>query len=134
MEAINLSQVFEENYDASEEELQLLVEIETMERPLDYDDVPINPLRGFIFGGFFSLLLWAIIFWIIIWLLISICFLKLDEAKRSNCLLLSLKVMICCLNRELPKIEDSEPTSWPQPFKPELRLCVVLPKNQLLTN
>ena len=66
MEAINLAQVFEENYDVSEEELQLLVEIETMERPLDYDDVPINPLRGFIVGGFFSLLLWAIIFWIII--------------------------------------------------------------------
>ncbi len=66
MEAINLSQVFEENYDASEEELQLLVEIETMERLLDYDDVPINSLRSFIVGGFFSLLLWAIIFWIII--------------------------------------------------------------------
>ena len=66
MEAINLAQVFEENYDALEEELLLMVEIETMERRLDYDDVPINPLIGFIVGGFFSLLLWAIIFWIII--------------------------------------------------------------------
>ncbi len=66
MEAINLAQVFEENYDASEEELLLLVEIETMERLLDYDDVPINSFRGFIVGGFFSLLLWAIIFLIII--------------------------------------------------------------------
>ena len=56
MEAINLAQVFEENYDA-----------------------------------------WAIIFWKIIWLMISICFLKLDEAKRSNCLLLFPKVMFPCL-------------------------------------
>lgn len=53
MEAINLAQAFEENYDA-----------------------------------------WAIIFWKIIWLMISICFLKLDEAKSSNCLLLFRKVMV----------------------------------------
>ncbi len=66
MEANNLAQVFKENYDASEEELLLLVEKETMERPLDYDNEPIYAFKGFIVGGFFSLLLWAIIFWIII--------------------------------------------------------------------
>ena len=55
-----------ENYDVLEEELQLLVEIETKERPLDYDVVPTNSLKGIILGVFFSLLLWAIIFWIII--------------------------------------------------------------------
>jgi hypothetical protein len=43
-----------------------LVEIETMERPLDYDDEPIYLFKGIIVGGFFSLLLWAIIFLIII--------------------------------------------------------------------
>ena len=66
MEATNLAQVFEENYDVSEEELLLLVEIETMERPLDNDEVPTNSFKGIILGVFFSLLLWAIIFWIII--------------------------------------------------------------------
>ena len=66
MEAINLAQVFKENYDVSEEELQLLIEMETMERPLGYDDVPTKLFKGIILGGFFSLLLWAIIFWIII--------------------------------------------------------------------
>jgi hypothetical protein len=66
MEAINSAQVFEGFYDASEEELMPLVEIETMERPLDYDDEPIYLFKGIIVGGFFSLLLWAIIFLIII--------------------------------------------------------------------
>jgi hypothetical protein len=66
MEAINSAQVFEGFYDASEEELMPLVEIETMESPLDYDDEPIYLFKGIIVGGFFSLLLWAIIFLIII--------------------------------------------------------------------
>jgi len=61
MEAINLAQVFEENYYA-----------------------------------------WAIIFWKIIWLMISIGLLKLDEAKRSNFLLLFPKVMIPCQLLHLP--------------------------------
>ena len=65
MEAINLTQAFEENHDVSEEKLMLLVEIESLEKPLDYDSMPINSFRGFIVGGFFSLLLWAIIFCII---------------------------------------------------------------------
>ena len=66
MEDINSAQVFEEIYDASEEELIPLVEIEAMERPLDYDDEPFYLFKGIIVGGFFSLLLWAIIFLIII--------------------------------------------------------------------
>ena len=66
MEAINSVQVFEGIYNASEEELIPLVEIETMERPLDYDDEPFYLFKGIIVGGFFSLLLWAIIFLIII--------------------------------------------------------------------
>ena len=66
MEAINSVQVLEGIYDASEEELMPLVEIETMERPLDYDDEPIYLFKSIIVGGFFSLLLWAIIFLIII--------------------------------------------------------------------
>ncbi len=66
MEKINLAQVSEENHDASEEELPLLVEIETMERPFDYDDVTTISFKGIILGFFLSLLLWAIIFWIII--------------------------------------------------------------------
>ena len=40
---------------------------------------------------------WAIIFWEIIWLMISIGLLKLDETKRSNFSLLFPKVMIPCL-------------------------------------
>ena len=66
MEDINSAQVFEGIYDASEEELIPLIETETMERPLDYDDEPIYLFKGIIVGGFFSLLLWAIIFLIII--------------------------------------------------------------------
>jgi hypothetical protein len=66
MEDINSAQVFEGIYDASEEELIPLVEIETMERPLDYDDEPFYLFKGIIVGGFFSLLLWAVIFGVII--------------------------------------------------------------------
>ena len=66
METINSAQVFEGIYDASEEELIPLVEIETMERPLDYDDEPIYLFKGIIVGGFFSLLLWVVIFGVII--------------------------------------------------------------------
>ena len=65
MKAINSAQVFEEYYDASEEELMPLVEKETMERFLDYDDEPMYLFKGIIFGGFFSLFLWAIIFLVI---------------------------------------------------------------------
>ena len=53
MEAINSAQV-------------PLVEIETMERPLDYDDEPFYLFKGIIVGGFFSLLFWAVIFGVII--------------------------------------------------------------------
>jgi hypothetical protein len=66
MEDINSAQVFEGIYDASEEELIPLVEIETMERPLDYDDEPFYLFKGIIVGGFFSLLFWAVIFGVII--------------------------------------------------------------------
>jgi len=66
MEDINSAQVFEGIYDATEEELIPLVEIETMERPLDYDDEPFYLFKGIIVGGFFSLLLWAVIFGVII--------------------------------------------------------------------
>jgi len=107
MEAINSAQVFEEYYDASEEELIPLVEKETMERYLDHYDEPSYLFRGVIIGLSFCLPFWAIIFWIIIWLLIIIHFLKLDEAKRSNCVLLSPKVMIPCLHLQLPKSEGS---------------------------
>ncbi len=100
MEAINSVQVFEENYDASEEELIPLVEKETMERYLDHYYEPSYLVGEVIIGLSFCLLFWAIIFWIII------RFLKLDEAKRSNCVLLSPKVMIPCLHLQLPKSED----------------------------
>jgi len=66
MEDINSAQVFEGIYDASEEELIPLIETETMERPLDYDDEPFYLFKGIIVGGFFSLLLWAVIFGVII--------------------------------------------------------------------
>jgi len=66
MEAINSAQVFEENYDASEEELIPLVEKETVERYLDHYDEPSYLFRGVIIGLSFCLPFWAIISWIII--------------------------------------------------------------------
>ena len=53
MEEINSAQVFEENYDASEEELIPLVEKETVERHLDHYDEPSYLFRGVIIGLFF---------------------------------------------------------------------------------
>ncbi len=62
MEEINSAQVFEENYDASEEELIPLVEKETVERHLDHYDEPSYLFRGVIIGLFFCLPFWAITF------------------------------------------------------------------------
>jgi len=66
MEDINSTQVFEGIYDASEEELLPLVEIETMEMYLDHYDEPSYLFRGVIIGLSFCLPFWAIMFWIII--------------------------------------------------------------------
>jgi hypothetical protein len=66
MEEINSAQVFEENYDASEEKLIPLVKKETMELYLDHYDEPSYLFRGVIIGLFCCLPFWAIIFSIII--------------------------------------------------------------------
>jgi len=66
MEEINSAQGFEENYDASEEELIPLVEKGTMEMYLDHYDEPSYLFRGVIIGLSFCLPFWAIMFWIII--------------------------------------------------------------------
>jgi len=66
MEGTNTAQVFKENYDTSEEELLSVAEIKTMERHIDHRDEPIRFFQGLIVSGFFSLLIWAAIFWVII--------------------------------------------------------------------
>lgn len=65
MERINTAQVIEENYGTSEEELLSVAEIQTMERHIVHRDEPIRFFKGIIVSGFFSLLLWAAIFWVI---------------------------------------------------------------------
>ncbi len=66
MEEINTAQVLRENYDTSEEELLSVADIKTMERHIDHRDEPIRFFKGLIVSVFFSLLLWAAIFWVII--------------------------------------------------------------------
>jgi hypothetical protein len=65
MEAINSAQVLEENYNAWEEEFIPLLEQETVERYLDHYDEPSSVFKGVIFGLFFCLPFWVIIFWLI---------------------------------------------------------------------
>ncbi len=65
MEGINTAQVFKENYGTSEEELLSVAEIKTMERHVAHCDEVIRFSEGLIVSGFFSLLLWASIFWVI---------------------------------------------------------------------
>ena len=66
MKTISSTQVFEENYDALEEELMPLVEKETMKMYLNHYDEPSYLFRGVIIGLSFCLPFWAIMFWIII--------------------------------------------------------------------
>ncbi len=66
MEGTNTAQVIEENYGTSEEELLSVAEIKTMERHIDHRDEPTRFFQGLIVSGFFSLLIWAAIFWVII--------------------------------------------------------------------
>ena len=65
MEGTNTAQVFKENYDTSEEELLSVAEIKTMERHIDHRDEVTRFFQGLIVSGFFSLLLWAAVFWVI---------------------------------------------------------------------
>ena len=100
MEVINSDQVFEEDYDAGEEVLIPFVEKEIVRRYFDHYDEPSYLFRGGIIGLFLCLPFWVIIFWFITWLLISIHFLKIDEVKRSYCVLLSQRLLFlaCTLN------------------------------------
>jgi hypothetical protein len=66
MKAISSTQVFEENYDALEEELMPLVEKETMKMYLNHYDEPSYLFRGVIIGLSLCFPFWAIIFSIII--------------------------------------------------------------------
>lgn len=65
MERINTAQVIKENYSTSGEELLSVAEIKTMERHIDHCDEATRFFQGLIVSGFFSLLLWAAIFWVI---------------------------------------------------------------------
>ena len=65
MERINTAQVIEENYGTSEEELLSVAEIKTMKSHIDDRDEVIRFFKGLIVSGFFSLLLWGAIFWVI---------------------------------------------------------------------
>lgn len=65
MEGTNTAQAFKVNYDTSEEELLSVPEIKTMEKHIDHCDEGTRFFTGLIVSGFFSLLLWAAIFWVI---------------------------------------------------------------------
>ena len=65
MERINTAQVIEENYGTSEEELLSMPETKTMERHIDHRAEVTRFFQGLIVSGFFSLLIWAAIFWVI---------------------------------------------------------------------
>ena len=64
MERINTPQVFKMKGDTSEEEFPSVAEIKKTEKNIDQREEAIRFFQGLIVSGFFSLLLWAAIFWV----------------------------------------------------------------------
>jgi len=118
MEVINFSQFFEAKYKARKEDLIPLLKTETGEWYMDDDYEPSYSLKATIFSLkatilslLFNLLFWTILIWLLFWLLISIHFLNLDEVKRSNCFLLSPKLLFLTFTLNYLKLKNFEPKS-----------------------
>ena len=65
MEAINSTQLFEGHYELSEEDFKPFIDEKTEEEYPDNSDEPVYFFKGAVFGLFFCLPFWGVLFWLI---------------------------------------------------------------------